>query len=85
MLHQRCEQLFTFAIAISPLHDSNDLPDGGRQIKEGTPESKEEDMKKEWTPFWKALRDIQATGVRVWEGEGPGFKRTVRHVRVDQT
>ncbi|KAL8712391.1 MAG: hypothetical protein Q9220_003239 [cf. Caloplaca sp. 1 TL-2023] len=75
ILHQRCEQLFTFAIAVSPLHDNNDLPDGGRQIKEGTPESKEENLKKEWVPFWRALRDIQATGVRVWEGEGPGFKK----------
>ncbi|CAL8582790.1 hypothetical protein XPA_008434 [Xanthoria parietina] len=74
ILHQRCEQLFTFAIAVSPLHDNNDLPDGGRQIKEGTPEHDEEDMRKEWMPFWKALRDIQATGVRVWEGEVPGFK-----------
>ncbi|KAL8840002.1 MAG: hypothetical protein Q9170_001544 [Blastenia crenularia] len=77
-LHQRCEQLFCLAIAVSPLHDNTDLPDGGRQIKEGTPESKEEDLKKEWMPFWKALRDIQATGVRVWEGEGPGFKSTNR-------
>ncbi|KAL8730634.1 MAG: hypothetical protein Q9166_003947 [cf. Caloplaca sp. 2 TL-2023] len=83
ILHQRCEQLFTFAIAVSPLHDNNDLPEGGRQIKEGTPESKEQDTKKEWMPFWKALRDIQATGVRVWEGEGPGFKRANRHLQVD--
>ncbi|KAL8678578.1 MAG: hypothetical protein Q9186_005081 [Xanthomendoza sp. 1 TL-2023] len=84
LLHQHCEQLFTFAIAVSPLHDNNDLPDGGRQIKEGTPESEEEDTKKEWMPFWKALRDIQATGVRVWEGEGPGFKSTNRCLQVDQ-
>ncbi|KAL8718221.1 MAG: hypothetical protein Q9225_004610 [Loekoesia sp. 1 TL-2023] len=83
ILHQRCEQLFTLAIAVSPLHDNTDLPDGGRQIKEGTPESKEEDLKKEWMPFWKALRDIQATGVRVWEGEGPGFKRANRNLKVD--
>ncbi|KAL8788272.1 MAG: hypothetical protein Q9213_001792 [Squamulea squamosa] len=81
VLYQRCEQLFTFAIAISPLHDNNDLPDGGRQIKEGTPESEVEDTKKEWMPFWKALRDIQATGVRVWEGEVPGFKEAKRHLK----
>ncbi len=83
VFHQRCEQLFTFAIAVSPLHDNNGLPDGGRQIKEGTPECKEEDSKKEWMPFWKALRDIQATGVRVWEGEVPGFKRAKRHRQED--
>ena len=78
MLHQRCQQLFTFGVAVSPLHDNNDLPDGGRQINEGTPEREEEDTRKEWMPFWKALRDIQATGVRVWEGEGPGFKSSKR-------
>lgn len=74
-LHERCEQLFTLALAVSPLHDNIDLPDGGRRIKQGTPESEEQDLKKEWKPFWEALGDIQATGVRVWEGEGPGFKR----------
>ncbi|KAL8936082.1 MAG: hypothetical protein Q9211_004360 [Gyalolechia sp. 1 TL-2023] len=82
-LHQRCEQLFTLAIAVSPLHDNTDLPEGGRQIKEGTPESREEELKKEWRPFWKALRAIQATGVRVCEGEGPGFKSVNRHSNVD--
>ncbi|KAI4132053.1 MAG: hypothetical protein LQ338_000911 [Usnochroma carphineum] len=79
-LHRRCEQLFTLAIAVSPLHDNNDLPEGGRQIKEGTPQSEEEDLKSEWKPFWKALRDIQATGVRVCEGEGPGFKRAKKRL-----
>ncbi|KAL8920181.1 MAG: hypothetical protein Q9208_006427 [Pyrenodesmia sp. 3 TL-2023] len=80
ILHERCQQLFTLAIAVSPLHDNNDLPDGGRKIIDGTPESQEVDSKKEWLPFWKALRDIQASGVRVWEGEGPGFKRANRNV-----
>ncbi|KAI4189068.1 MAG: hypothetical protein LQ346_005176 [Caloplaca aetnensis] len=80
VLHERCQQLFTLAIAVSPLHDNNDLPDGGRKIIDSTPESHEEDPKKEWLPFWKALRDIQATGVRVWQGEGPGFKRANTNV-----
>ncbi|KAL8962246.1 MAG: hypothetical protein Q9193_001319 [Seirophora villosa] len=79
VLHERCEQLFTLAIAVSPLHDNTDLPDGGRQIKEATPEFEDQDPKDEWLPFWRALKDIQATGVRVWEGEGPGFKRASRH------
>ncbi|KAI4160719.1 MAG: hypothetical protein L6R39_000178 [Caloplaca ligustica] len=79
-LHHRCEQLFTLAIAVSPLHDSSDLPDGGRQINESTGENEEEELKKVWLPFWKALRDIQATGVRVWEGEGPSFKRANKHL-----
>ncbi|KAL9601388.1 MAG: hypothetical protein Q9219_002564 [cf. Caloplaca sp. 3 TL-2023] len=83
ILHLHCEQLFTLAIAVSPLHDNTCLPDGGRPIRQGTPESCEEDLKKEWVPFWKALRDIQATGVRVWEGEGPGFKRGNTPVKVD--
>ncbi|KAI4235086.1 MAG: hypothetical protein LQ352_008128 [Teloschistes flavicans] len=82
-LHERCKHLFTLAIVVYPLHDNSDLPDGGRQINKHTPpESEEEGEKKEWVPFWKALRDIQAAGVRVWEGEGPGFKRT-RGERVD--
>lgn len=85
VFHQRCEQLFTLAIAVSPLHDNTDLPEGGRQIKEGTPESREEELKKEWRPFWKALRAIQATGVRVCEGEGPGFKSVSRQKSLDQT
>ncbi|KAI4094291.1 MAG: hypothetical protein L6R37_007281 [Teloschistes peruensis] len=75
-LHERCKYLFTLAIVVFPLHDNSDLPDGGRQINKHTPmESEEGGEKKEWIPFWKALRDIQAAGVRVWEGEGPGFKR----------
>ena len=28
-----------------------------------------------WAPFWEALEWVQRTGVRVWEGEGDGFRR----------
>ncbi|KAL9592309.1 MAG: hypothetical protein Q9179_006848 [Wetmoreana sp. 5 TL-2023] len=97
ILHARCNQLFTFAIVVSPLHDNNDLPDGGRRVQSSDiPEEEEEDgghgeglvgdgdsgKRREWIPFWKALREIQATGVRVWEGEGPGFRTTSQRGRV---
>lgn len=71
-MRQRCEKLFTLAIAVSPLHDLVEMPDGGRPIDQ---RSKGEEGVSEWEPFWDALRDIQGTGVKVWEGEGPGFKR----------
>ncbi|CAF9925666.1 MAG: hypothetical protein HETSPECPRED_005890 [Heterodermia speciosa] len=71
-MNERCNKLFTLAIAVSPLHDLLELPDGGRQIDQG---SKGEEAISEWEPFWDALKYIQGTGVKVWEGEGPGLKR----------
>lgn len=71
-MNKRCNKLFTLAIAVSPLHDLLELPDGGRQIEQT---SKGEEALSEWEPFWDALAHIQGTRVKVWEGEGPGFKR----------
>lgn len=71
-MRQRCEELFTLAIAVSPLHDLVAMPDGGRQIDQL---SKGEVGVSDWEPFWDALKHIQATGVKVWEGEGPGSNR----------
>lgn len=83
-MRQRCEELFTLAITVSPLHDLIAMPDGGRQIDQL---SGGDLGVSDWEPFWDALKHIQATGVKVWEGEGPGFKRVreglakLRHVR----
>ena len=68
-MRQRCEQLFTLAIVVSPFHDVVEMPNGGRPLSKGN------DDEGEWEPFWDALRFVQGTGVKVWEGEGPCFKR----------
>lgn len=73
IMRARCEKLFTLAIAVSPLHD-RELSDI-REEKFFNRRSMSEDIVREWDPFWTALNYIQSTGVRVWEGEGPGFKR----------
>ncbi|KAL9611809.1 MAG: hypothetical protein Q9167_003577 [Letrouitia subvulpina] len=73
-MRHHCPQLFTLAIAISPLHDNNRLPNGGRPIDQSSGIGEPG----EWEPFWEALRGIQATGVRVCEGEGPGFRNVSR-------
>ena len=79
-MSKRCNKLFTLAIAVSPLHDLLELPDGGRQIDQ---ESKGEEAVSEWEPFWDALKHIQGTGVKVWEGEGPGLKRVRKYLVMD--
>ena len=80
LMNKRCNKLFTLAIAVSPLHDLLELPDGGRQIDQG---SKGEEAISEWEPFWDALKHIQGTGVKVWEGEGPGLKRVGKSSAMD--
>ena len=70
-MRERCERLFTLAIAVSPLHDFVEMPDGGRRVDQ---QFTGEDLANEWKPFWDALKSIQGTGVSVWEGEGPRFK-----------
>ena len=72
IMSRRCNELFTLAIAVSPLHDRFELPDGGRQIDQ---RSKGEEAISEWEPFWDALKHIQGTGVNVWEGDGPDLSR----------
>ena len=72
-MRERCERLFTFAIAISPLHD--------RELSDQTEEkffnrqSMSKEILKEWAPFWDVLESLKSSGMNVWEGEGPGFKR----------
>ena len=78
---QRCEQLYTLAIAVSPLHDALVLskPAERNQKPLDYQGSDLVDTVK-WEPFWQATRHLQNTGVRVWEGEGPGFRRVDRQV-----
>lgn len=71
-MRQRCKLLFTLAISVSPLHDVYSLPDGGRAIDQQS--VGEADMS-HWEPFWEALRYVQSTGVKVWEGDGPGSRK----------
>lgn len=71
-----CKKLFTLAIAVSPLHDDEGLDDEEEQgyclffdrrfLKQ--------EVQKRWGPFWAALDEIKESKVKVWEGEGPGFK-----------
>ncbi len=74
-MRARCDQLFTLSIAVSPLHD---LPptkedDWSAQVPD---RSDEETLY--WEPFWEALGDLQGSGVRIWEGEGVGFRKFTR-------
>ena len=75
-MRQRCEQLYTLAIAVSPLHDALvlDKPAARHQKPLDYQGSGLVDTVK-WEPFWQAIRCLQSKGVRVWEGEGPGFRR----------
>lgn len=72
-MRKRCGKLFTLAIAVSPLHD-RELSDNkeGKFFKR---QSLDKDITEKWEPFWSALENLKSTGIRVWEGEGPGFKR----------
>lgn len=73
IMRERCEKLFTVAIAVSPLHDRDTLDDGEDRVFNRNSISK--DVLQLWEPFWTSLDHLKSTGVRVWEGEGPGFKR----------
>lgn len=73
-MRQRCKCLFTLAIAVSPLHDRELLPNSEEEVFfDKACVSKQ--TAKEWEPFCNALEELKTGGVRVWEGEGPGFKR----------
>lgn len=72
LLSQRCPKLFTLAIAVSPLHDVYRLPHGGRVIDQ---QSAGEADNNHWEPFREALRFMQSTGVKVWEGDGPRTRK----------
>lgn len=72
-MRSHCEKLLTVAIAVSPLHD-RDADDNTRGVFFNR-ESVSQETKMHWKPFWDMLDSIKDTNVRVWEGEGPGFKR----------
>ena len=70
-----CKKLFTLAVAVSPLHDDEGLDeDQGYRLFFDRRFLKQEAQKR-WEPFWAALDEIKESKVKVWEGEGPGFKR----------
>ena len=71
-MHERCTRLFTFAIAVSPLHD-RELSD--QTEKFFNRQSMSKDILKGWAPFWDVLESLKNSGMNLWEGEGPGFKR----------
>lgn len=74
-MRARCHKLFTMTIAVSPLHD--DVPsDDEESLDEQIAKTDAEAQR--WEPFWEALSNIQSTGVRVWEGEGAGFRKFTR-------
>lgn len=68
----RCERLFRLAIAVSPLHDRDTLD--GSEDRLFNRKSMSKDILQLWEPFWNSLEHLKNTGVRVWEGEGPGFR-----------
>ena len=72
-MRERCKSLFTVAIAVSPLHD-RELSDGKEELFFDR-HSVSKDIKEAWTPFWTAMDELKAGGLKVWEGEGPGFRR----------
>lgn len=71
-MRTRCAKLSTMTIAISPLHDQPTAPED-----ESLPEEEplRDDETPDWEPFWEALGHLQQSGVRVWEGEGVGFRK----------
>lgn len=72
-MRERCKGLFTLAIAVSPLHDRAPLDERAEIFF--IRQSLSSDILLEWEPFWNVLEEMKSSGLRVWEGEGPGFKR----------
>ena len=70
-----CRNLFTLAIAVSPLHDREPADKDERKEVFFNRESLGVGMKERWAPLWKALDEIKGSKVKIWEGEGPGFRR----------
>ncbi|KAL9102837.1 MAG: hypothetical protein Q9163_002052 [Psora crenata] len=70
-----CKSLFTLAIAVSPLHDSDRADEGKRHDVFFDRRFVSKETEEMWQPFWKVLDEIKESRVKVWEGEGPGFRR----------
>ena len=74
ILKERCKGLFTLAIAVSPLHDREILDQSEERFFSRLSVSPK--TRETWDPFWKILEIMKSNGLKIWEGEGPGFKRT---------
>ncbi|KAL9129770.1 MAG: hypothetical protein Q9217_001882 [Psora testacea] len=70
-----CKKLFTLAIAVSPLHDRDHVGEDERHEVFFDRRFVSKEIEELWQPFWKALDEVKESRVKVWEGEGPGFKR----------
>ncbi|MCJ1470326.1 hypothetical protein MMC07_008971 [Pseudocyphellaria aurata] len=81
-MRARCTKLFILTIAVSPLHDEPAAPSDDEDAESMESADARETMLAEqaefWEPFWDALSHVQSTGVRVWEGEGAGFRKFSR-------
>ena len=71
-----CRNLFTLAVDISPLHDREEADDRGREEIFFDRQFVSQEVAEKWEPVWKALDEIKASKVKIWEGEGPGFRRS---------
>ena len=74
-MRARCDKLFTLTIAVYPLHDVPTHKEGESLAEEV---ARLDDEAQYWEPFWEALGHLQSTGVRIWEGEGAGFRKFTR-------
>ena len=76
-----CRKLFTLALAVSPLHDRSSTGDHEQSEEFFERSAVSLEMAEKWAPFWQALDEIKASRVKIWEGEGPGFRRESRSVQ----
>lgn len=74
-MRARCDKLYTLSIAVFPLHDLP-IPKDDESLAEEV--ARFDDEAQHWEPFWEALGHLQSTGVRIWEGEGTGFRKFTR-------
>ena len=63
----RCPALYTLAIAVSPLHDRD--RDDPKPEKFFNRKSVSAEVAAKWKPFWDKVDDMNASGIKVWEGE----------------
>ena len=63
----RCPALYTLAIAVSPLHDRD--PNDPKPAKFFNRKSVSIEVAAKWKPFWDKVDEMNAGGLKVWEGE----------------
>ena len=61
------------SLVVSPLHD-RELSNTQKEVFFDRA-TVDKDTATFWEPYWHAMDEIKSSGVRVWEGEGPGFRR----------